>query len=186
MKKNLCLCLMMLLVVNGCSTRPRDFAARLSAAPASQDIFTRDFAMCKLMVDRGVTGKFKDQFAANAAAATGVAVGAVASSVAVSSSIAAGLANGFSAALGSTGTATGSATASTLSVAAPAAGILVSVAISRALKGKREKQVKSAMADCLAEAGYIVAGWTPDNRVLAIPASLPTDKRPETPTLAAQ
>lgn len=181
MKIRVGLCLCALILVSACSTRPRDFQARLSLAPESQDMFTRDFAMCKLMVDRGVRGQFKDQLAANAAAAAGVTAGGVAASIAVAQQIGATLANSISAVAGQTGTATGSAAASTLSVAAPVVGILVSVAISQSIKGKREKQVKSALTNCLAESGYSVTGWTPDNRVMAMPTVLPTDKRATEP-----
>jgi hypothetical protein len=175
MTTRFCFCLTALLLAGACSTRPRDFEARLSARPANQDVFTRDFAMCKLLVDRGIKGQFKDQLAANSAAAAGLAAGGVATSVAISSGVAAVAGNTVSAAFGQVGTATGSATASTLAVAAPMAGILVSVAIAQAVKGKREKQVKAAMTNCLSESGYFVTGWTPDNRVMALPANLPTD-----------
>ena len=181
MKTSASLCLCALILVSACSTRPRDFQARLSAAPNSQDMFTRDFALCKLMVDRGVRGQFKDQFAANSAAAAGLTVGAGAATVAITTQALAGVANAIPAAVGQAGTATGSATASTLAFAAPAVGILISVAIAQTIKGKREKQVKTAMTGCLAESGYTVAGWTRDNRVMAMPTVLPKDIRADEP-----
>jgi hypothetical protein len=181
MKTRACLCLSALILVSACSTRPRDFQARLSLTPERQDMFTRDFAVCKLMVDRGVRGQFKDQLAANSGAAAGIAAGGVAAGVAIGTQVGATVANSISAAAGQVGTASGSATASTLSVAAPVVGILVSVAISQTIKGKREKQVKSAMTNCLAESGYSVTGWTPDNRVMAMPAVLPKDNMADKP-----
>ena len=185
MKARAILCLCASIAISACSTRPRDFQASLSVAPSSQDMFTRDFAVCQLMVDRGVRGQFKDQLAANSAAAAGIAAGTVAAGAAIAANIGATVANSISAAFGQVGTATGSATASTLSVAAPVAGILISVAISQSIKGKREKQVKTAMTDCLGESGYTVTGWTPDNRVMALPMVLPKDKMPEEPAWAA-
>ena len=39
-----------LIAVSGCSTRPREFDARLSAPPADGQSYLRDFATCRLLV----------------------------------------------------------------------------------------------------------------------------------------
>lgn len=57
-----------LIAVGGCSTRPGEFDARLSAPPADAQVYLRDFATCRLLV--------RSNFRKNTAQQTATAVAA--------------------------------------------------------------------------------------------------------------
>ena len=155
--------LMMLVLMAGCSTKPRDFRPALAVAPVNQDVQTRDFAVCKLMVDRGVRGNFAKQAAALTPGVVGTTTGA-----------AVGFAAAFNTAF-SGGTAS-TAGAATLSTALPIVGAAASVAIAASVKKSNEKKVKSAMGACMKEYGHDVTAWQVDRtRMTALPAELPRD-----------
>jgi hypothetical protein len=145
--------LMLLVVLAGCSTKPRDFRPNLAVAPVNQDVQTRDFAVCKMMVDRGVRGNFAKQAAALTPGVVGTTAGATISFVAAST-----------------------AGAATLSTALPIVGGAASVAIAAGLKRGNEKKVKSALGVCMKEYGHDVTDWKVDrSKPSALPAVLPLD-----------
>jgi hypothetical protein len=155
--------LMLLVVLAGCSTKPRDFRPNLAVAPVNQDVQTRDFAVCKMMVDRGVRGNFAKQAAALTPGVVGTTAGATISFVAAFNSFA------------SLGTAS-TAGAATLSTALPIVGGAASVAIAAGLKRGNEKKVKSALGVCMKEYGHDVTDWKVDrSKPSALPAVLPLD-----------
>lgn len=155
--------LMMLVLLAGCSTKPRDFRPALAVAPVNQDVQTRDFAVCKLMVDRGVRGNFVKQAAALTPGVVGTTAGATISFVAATNTFAS---------LGTTST----AGAATLSAALPIVGTAASVAIAAGVKKSNEKKVKSAMGSCMKEYGHDVTAWQVDRtKVTTLPAELPRD-----------
>ena len=155
--------LMMLVLMAGCSTKPRDFRPALAVAPVNQDVQTRDFAVCKLMVDRGVRGNFAKQAAALTPGVVGTTTGA-----------AVGFAAAFNTAF--SGGTTSTAGAATLSAALPIVGTAASVAIAAGVKKSNEKKVKSAMGSCMKEYGHDVTAWQVDRtKVTTLPAELPRD-----------
>lgn len=127
----------------GCSTRPRNFSANVSAPVADRMAFENDYRTCEKLVRAGHSSNFKG--AAATIATTGVAtVGAGAAIV--------------STGLGGVNVATGAASASLAAV--PVIGILAGFGVSRAIRGGKERKYKRAMGDCLAEFGYPVGTWT--------------------------
>ncbi|QKG72004.1 hypothetical protein [Erythrobacter mangrovi] len=127
----------------GCSTRPRNFSANISAPVADRMAFENDYRTCEKLVRAGHSSNFKG--AAATLATTGVAtVGAGAAMM--------------STGLGGVNIATGAA--STSLAAVPVIGILAGFGVSRAIRGGKERKYKRAMGNCLAEYGYPVGTWT--------------------------
>lgn len=155
--------LMMLVLLAGCSTKPRDFRPTLAVATVNQDVQTRDFAVCKMMVDRGVRGNFAKQAAA-------LTPGVVGTTAGLSVATAAAFQTAFSAGTAST------AGAATLSAALPIVGAAASVAIAAGVKRGNEKKVKSALGACMKEYGHDVTTWRLDrSKSPTLPAELPRD-----------
>ena len=155
---------LLLVLLAGCSTKPRDFKPNIAVAPVNQDVQMRDFAVCKMMVDRGVTGNFTKQAAALAPGTAGVSVGA---SIAYTNSIV----NAFSG-----GAATTAAGSTTLATALPIVGAAASIAIAAAVKSSNEKKMKSALGTCMKEYGHDVTTWQRDrSKMSELPAELPRD-----------
>jgi hypothetical protein len=171
--------LMMLAVLAGCSTKPRDFKPTMAIAPVNQDVQTRDFAVCKMMVDRGVSGNFTKQAIALTPGAVGVTAGAA---VGYAAAVNATIGATASALTGGAAATTSTAGAATLSTALPIIGAAASIAISASVKKSNEKKVKSAMGACMKEYGHDVTDWQVDRtRMTELPAELPRDpvKPPE-------
>jgi hypothetical protein len=139
---------------SGCSSRPRNFAATLSAPASDEATYQRDFAACDALARKGYKSNFK---AAALSTAGGTAIG-----------VAAGFgAAGIAAA--SVGTASGGLGAAISAAAVPgavgAAALFVIAApvgfgISRAIRSGREKRLKRALTSCMGEYGYTVSDWT--------------------------
>jgi hypothetical protein len=165
--------MLMLVLQTGCSTRPRDFKPNIAVAPLNQDVQTRDFAVCKMMVDRGVKGDFSKQAAALAPGAIGATAGfgvAYAATVTAFSNATVSALTGGAAATSST------AGAATLSTALPIVGAVASVAVAAAVKSGNEKKVKSALGACMKEYGHDVTTWQLDrSKMPELPAELPRD-----------
>jgi len=141
-QKTICAILAASILVTGCSTRPRNFAASVSTPVADHTAFESDYRTCDTLVKNGRKTGFRD------AAITGLATGGAtvgAGALAVASG-------------GGVNIATGAV--STSFAAMPFVGILAGFGVSRAIRGGKEKKLKLAMADCLAEYGYSVNGWT--------------------------
>lgn len=141
-QKTICAILAASILVTGCSTRPRNFAASVSTPGADHTAFESDYRTCDTLVRSGRKTGFRD------AAITGLATGGAtvgAGALAVASG-------------GGVNIATGAV--STSFAAMPFVGILAGFGVSRAIRGGKEKKQKQAMADCLAEYGYTVDGWT--------------------------
>jgi hypothetical protein len=170
--------LMLLLALQaGCSTRPRDFRPNMVVAPVNQDVQMRDFAVCKMMVDRGVRGNFSKQAVALAPGAVGATAGFAVGFAAVVSTAASGTVSAITSAItGTTATTTTTAGAATLSTALPIIGAAASVAIAAGIKKSNEKKVKSALGTCMKEYGHDVTTWQLDrSKTSALPAELPRD-----------
>ncbi len=125
------------MLLSGCSTRPRNFAASVSSPVPDRVAFENDYRRCKQLVAAGRSSGFRD------AALTGVG-GAGAGALFGAGSFAA--ASSWSA-------------AGAAATAVPFVGVFASFGISRAIRGGKEKKFKRNMTACLSEYGYSVADW---------------------------
>ena len=135
------------LLLQGCSSRPREFTPMLAPPPAGamafdQAAFDRAYVECN---DLLVAGKLDSEgrlASAGAGAATGAGVAVAGGALAASTVPAAGI-----------------ALASATVVLLPFAVIGGAVGMAKAKRARKEKAIKTAMNGCLAERGYNVVSW---------------------------
>jgi hypothetical protein len=133
--------------LSACSSRPRQFAPTLAAAPADQTRFAADYETCRVLVANGQRSGF----------------GATAASAGVGT--AAGVGVGVAMAGGTYGSvAAATAAAATTIILMPVVGVIGAWGIAKRSKLKKEKEVKAATQLCLAENGYTVADWKHDKK----------------------
>ena len=142
-KHNICALVGVAMLVSGCSTRPRNFTAELSAPVVDRMAFEGDFRTCQTLVRQGRKSGFKN------AAAMGLVggVGAVGGGAALASA-------------GLVGVNIGTGAVSALTYAVPFIGVFAGFGMSRAIRSGREGKYKRAMATCLDEYGYGVSRWS--------------------------
>lgn len=128
-----------LALTSGCSTRPRNFSANLSAPVADPSSFEKHYRVCQELVNRGHSSNFK-----------GAAITALASG---------GAFFGVGTALYGAGAMGISGGAAAVSAAVPVIGVLAGFGVSRAIRGGRERKFKRNMSNCLNEYGYQVETW---------------------------
>lgn len=136
------LALVSCLVLQACSSHPREFTPTL-AAPVNEGNFEAAYATCRQLL---VEGKL------NASGRTGsmaAGAGAGAGTAAVGGTAAA-MAGGWG----------GVAVASATVVLLPFAVIGGAWGMSRMKRAKKERAIKMAMEGCLQERGFQVAGWS--------------------------
>lgn len=139
-------CLVALSVMaSGCSTRPRNFSANVSAPVADRMAFENDYRTCQDLVRSGHKSGFR---AAGTTAA--ISAGAVGGGVGAFAATTGGTASGW----GGVGAGLGTAAAA----ATMAVGVL-GFGLTRLIRGGREHRFKERMSTCLGEYGYEVAGW---------------------------
>lgn len=138
--KSACAIVAMALIISGCSTRPRNFAATTTIPVADRTVFETDYRTCQRLVAHGRRTDFK------AAAATGAATGAGAFGASAVAASAGGIGIGGATAVAS--------------IAIPFVGVLAGFGVSRTIRGGKERKIKRAMTTCLTEYGYSVAGWS--------------------------
>ncbi len=128
--------------MSACSSRPREFAPTLAAAPADAAKYSADYEACRIMVAEGQRSGFGAR----------VASGGV--------GVAAGVGLGAALAGGTGGTALGAmAAASATLVMAPFIGLAGAWGVAKRSKNKKEREIKGATALCLSELGYSVDTW---------------------------
>jgi len=130
------------LLVQGCSSRPREFNPTLAAAPADQAAFDQAQATCTQLMVEGkldANGRSSSLGAGAAAGATTAAVGM-----------------GTAATIGGYG---GLAAASATIVLLPFAVIGGAWGMAKMKRARKEKAIKEVIGGCLQERGYSVAGW---------------------------
>ena len=130
-------------LLQGCSSRPREFTPSLAAPAADQAKFDADYAECRqLLVEGKLDGNGRLASAgAGAAAGTATMVGGAA-------------------AASSAGLVGGAALASATIVAIPFVAIGGAWAMAKAKRNKKEKAIQTAMAGCLDERGHHIVGWS--------------------------
>ena len=133
----------MAVAVSGCSSRPRSFAPTLSTPPVDQAALDRAVADCHALF---VAGKL-DQGGRLASAGAAAGVGAT---TAVAGGATAAAVAGYG----------GLAVASATIVLLPLAIVGGAIGMSKIKRAKKEKAIKTAMAGCLQERGFVVQGWT--------------------------
>ena len=144
MKANVTLCaLSACLILQGCSSRPREFTPTLATTAANQGEFDDAYATCNQLL---VEGKL-DSAGRTASGAAGVAAGATTAAVGSAAATAVG---GYA----------GLAAASATIVLLPLAIVGGAWGMSRAKRAKKERAIKTAMTGCLQERGYEVVGWS--------------------------
>jgi hypothetical protein len=130
------------LSLSACSSRPREFAPALAAAPADANQFDADYEKCRTLVANGQRSGFGSRLASGG-------VGA-----------AAGAGVGMAMAGGTYSTVAGAmAAAGATLVLMPVVALASAWGVAKRSKLKKEKSIKSATGLCLAEHGYAVAGW---------------------------
>jgi hypothetical protein len=136
------------LVLEACSSRPREFNPTLGIAPTDQTQFDAIYAQCKQLL---VTGKL-DGSGRLASGGVGAAAGG-----------AVGVAGGAAAA--SAGFYAGAAVMSATLVLMPVAVIGGAVGMAKIKRHKKEVAIQRAMSGCLRERGYEVASWQKARKV---------------------
>lgn len=142
-RKAILLALAGALALQGCSSRPRQFTPDLAAVPVDRGRFEVDYATCRqLLADGQLTssGRLASGAAGAAAGATALAVGGTVA--------------------GSAGFYGGLAVAGATVVALPFVAVAGAWGLAKSKKKKKEKAIQTAIAGCLADRGYEVAGWT--------------------------
>jgi len=131
------------LLLQACSSRPREFTPTLAAPAVSPDAFDAAYAECNHLL---VEGKL-DSEGRTASGAAGAAAGATTAAVGSAAATAVG---GYA----------GLAAASATIILLPVAIIGGAWGMSRTKRSKKEAAIKTAMEWCLGERGYEVAGWS--------------------------
>ena len=140
------------LLVQGCSSRPREFRPTMTAANLDRAAFDTAYADCDRLLVAGkldATGRSSSLGGGAAAGATTAAVGA-----------------GTAAAIGGYG---GLAAASATIVLLPFAIVGGAYGMAKMKRAKKERAIQTAMTGCLAERGYAVDGWARTGRTRVAP-----------------
>lgn len=154
------ICAAAAVLMSGCSSRPRNFAPVLGAAPTDVQAYEARWLACR---DEAMTasGRGSGRLASAAGGAVAGAGGVTAVSAVTASSYA--TMGGAMAALGA------------IVLAAPVAALGGAWGISKIKKAKKERAIKTATAACLASAGYTVEKWRVMSKreVRLLPAKAP-------------
>ena len=144
MKSNVILCALIACVtLQACSSKPREFTPSLVAPAASRPDFDSALSTCRQLL---VEGKL-DSNGRVASGAVGAAAGATTAAVGGATAAAIG---GYA----------GLAAASATIVLLPFAIVGGAWGMSKMKRAKKERAIQTALAGCLQERGYAVAGWT--------------------------
>ena len=148
-------------LVQGCSSRPREYAPTMAAAPSAEAraAFDKDVADCHALLVAGKLDSEGRLGSAGAGAAAGAAT--MAGGAALASS--AGLYGGM-------------AVASATVVLLPFAAIGGAWAMANAKRSKKERAIQKVMAGCLTTRGHTIVGWEKTGRKMKID---PMAKRPK-------
>jgi hypothetical protein len=139
--------LAIVLTLQACSSRPREFRPLLASAPASQATFDAAVSECSALLVAGKLNRDGRLGSAGAGAAAGGAM-AVAGGAAASS---AGLYGGM-------------AVASATIVLLPFVALGGAWGMAKIKRAKKESAIKQAMSGCLVERGHNVVDWAKVDR----------------------
>lgn len=163
------------IALGGCSSRPRNFAPVLAAAPADARAYEKHWLDCREQV-AATTGKGSGRLAsAGGGAVAGAGAGVAASAAASGATFA------------TYGAAATAAAAAIMVV--PVFGLAGAWGVSKVKKTKKERTIKAATAECMARNGYSVEKWRVMSKreVRALEAApAVSDQAPPTVSAAAQ
>ena len=142
MRTSLAAALSAALLLQACSSRPRDFTPTLAATPTDESKFDQTIAECRELLVAGKLDGSGRLASGGMGAASGAAVGAAGTAAATSAGLYGGMA-----VLGAT------------LVAMPFAIVGGAWGMSKIKRHKKEKAIRLAMTGCLHERGYDVADW---------------------------
>jgi hypothetical protein len=151
--------LMSCLILQGCSSRPRDFTPTPATPTTNQADFEAAYATCHQLL---VAGKLSSSGRSGSLAA---GAGAGAGTAAVGGTAAA-MAGGWG----------GVALASATVVLLPFAIVGGAWGMSRMKRAKKERAIKTALEGCLQERGFQVGGWSKSIAEPVVVGSAPTAK----------
>ena len=156
MRKQLMLAVAAGLLLEACSSRPREFTPTLGVVPADQAKFDSDYNDCKQLY---VSGKLDSNGRVGSGGA-GVAAGGLVGAAGTAAATSAGLYGGM-------------AVASATLVLMPVAIVGGAIGMAKIKRHKKEKAIQQVMTGCLRDRGYEVANWqkTGRPRPVASPAS---------------
>ncbi len=144
------------LVVQGCSSRPREFTPTVAALSTDRQAFDASYATCQQLL---VAGKL-DQNGRSSSLGGGAAAGATTAAVGA----------GTAAAIGGYG---GLAAASATIVLLPFAIVGGAWGMAKMKRTRKEKAIQAAMTGCLKERGHDVAGWQRAGKNAKVPTPRP-------------
>jgi len=151
MTRKLLLAAAALATLAGCSSRPREFSPVLAAPAADQSAFNAAVAECgALLADGRLTSDGRMASGAAGAAAGGAT-----------------LAAGSAAASGA-GMFGGMAVAGATIVLLPFVAVGGAYGMAKARQKRKEAAIQSAMAGCLDERGFEVAGWQQKGKLIPV------------------
>jgi hypothetical protein len=130
------------LILEGCSSRPRQFNPTLAAPAANPSDFNVAYATCQHLLAAGKLNSSGRSGSAGAGAAAGA-----------TTAVAGG-------ALASAGGYAGLAAASATVVLLPFAIVGGAWGLAKMKRAKKERAIKTELTGCLQERGYQVAGWS--------------------------
>jgi hypothetical protein len=144
------------LLLEACSSRPREFTPALTVPAANQLDFDEAYSECRQLL---VAGKLDSSGRASSGVA-GAAAGATTAAVGGAAATAVG---GYA----------GLAAASATIVLLPFVIVGGAWGMSRMKRAKKERAIKTALAGCLQERGYAVASWSKASKnPVAVPAAV--------------
>jgi hypothetical protein len=145
-----CLCL----VLEACSSRPREFTPNLGMVPTDQAKFDAAYAECKQLYVSGKLDSSGRLGSGGAAAAAGGAVGVAGTAAATSAGLYAG-----------------AAVMSATLVLMPVAIVGSAIGMAKIKRHAKEKAIQRVMGGCLHERGYEIASWqkAPKQKPVATP-----------------
>ena len=130
------------LVLESCSSRPREFTPELGVVPADQMKFDAAYAECKELYTTGKLNAEGRLASGGAGAAAGTAVGAVGTAAATTIAGYGGL-----------------AVMSATLVLMPVAVVGGAIGMAKIKRNKKEKAIQTAVGGCLQDRGYQVVSW---------------------------
>jgi hypothetical protein len=147
------------LLLAGCSSRPREFAAVLAVPAADQAAYSAAVTECGTLLAEGkLTSEGR-----LASGAAGVAAGGAALAVGSAAASTAGMFGGM-------------AVAGATIILLPFAAIGGAYGMAKAKQRRKEPAIQIAMAGCLRERSYQVTGWQPVGKVIPIEKAPRTSK----------
>lgn len=142
MHKHLAIAAVAALVLQGCSSRPREFRPAMASAPLDQAKFDAAYQECKQLYVAGKLDRNGRLASGGAAAAAGTAVGLAGTAAATSAGLYAG-----------------AAVASATLVLMPVAIIGSAIGMAKIKRHNKEVAIQRVMGGCLLDRGYQVASW---------------------------